>query len=305
MKFLKIILAILFIVVNLSANDDILVFKADNTKGDITPKSIEKVMKKAGYKVAENRNMNGPFKIQFKKTTFDVYNLLIAYYPKITQELAIKYPDSGVFNPFSVGIYQKKGSKDIFVSFLSAKGMSKIVGNGDDLFKKLEEVNKKTFLEAMPSAKLVKLDYKSQPTKEKLLTKFEVEVDPDEADDFIEELTMVLESGLKPIGFILASSNDYAIDLDDAKNEDYIFYNVFSLCKLKVIYNVSINHPEAGSFAPCSMAMYQKEGSNKMTIVFPNVHNWISTMGLKDKKIIDILLSAQSDIEKLIKSAIE
>ncbi len=305
MNILKILTLLLFVMMSLEANDEILVFKADNTKGQITPKTIEDAMKKAGYRVESNRDMNKPFKIQFQKSSFDTYNLLIAYYPSITQELTIKYPDSGVFNPFSVGIYQKKGTKEIFVSFLSAKGMSKIVGAGDELFKKLEEINKKTFLAALPNAKIVKPSYNSKETKEKLLTKFEFEVDPEEADDIIEEIEMVIENGLKPIGFIKANFNDYGIDLDDAKNEDYIFYHIYSLCKLKVIYNISIKHPEAGSFAPCSMAIYQKEGSEKMTIVFPNVHNWISVMNLEDKELIDILLKAQADIEKLIKSAIE
>ncbi len=305
MNILKIMMIMLFMLMSLNANNEILVFKADNSKGKITPKTIEKVMKKAGYKVDVNRNMNKPFEIQFKKTTFDTYNLLIAYYPAITKDLTIKYPDSGIFNPFSVGIYQKKGSKDIFVSVLSAKGMSKILGKGEEFFKKLEEVNKKTFLEALPNAKIVDLSYSSQATKEKLLTKFEIEVDPEEADDTIEEIEMVIENGLKPIGFIKANFNDYGIDLDDAGNEDYIFYHVYSLCKLKVIYNVAKTHPEAGSFAPCSMAIYQKEGSNKMVIVFPNVYNWISIMNLQDKELIGILLKAQSDIVKLISSATE
>ncbi len=305
MKILKIMMALIFVMMSLNANDEFLVFKADNSKGEITPVTIEKVMKKAGYKVEENRNMNGPFKIQFQKTTYDTYNLLTAYYPDITKELTIKYPDSGIFNPFSVGIYQKKGSKEIFISVLSSKGMSKILGEGDELFKRLEDINKKTFLEALPKGEIVKLPYSPVAVKEKLLTKFEFESDPEEADDLLEEIEMILENGFKPIGFVKASFNDYGIDLDDAGNEDYIFYNVYSLCKLKVIYNVAIDHPEAGAFAPCSMAIYQKEGSDKMVIVFPNVHNWFASMALKDKELVDILMKAQNDIEKLIKSAIE
>ena len=96
--------------------------------------------------------------------------------------------------------FQSLELRKIFISVLSAKGMSKVLGEGDELFKKLEDVN-------------------------------------------------------------------------NAGNKDYIFYNIYSLCKLKVIYNVAIDYPEAGAFAPCSMAIYQKKGSDKMVIVFPNVHN--------------------------------
>ena len=99
------------LVTSVSANKDILLFKVDNSKGNITPQSIEKVLTKAGYKVEENRDMNGPFKIQFKKTTYKTYNLMIAYYPKIMEALTVKYPNSGIFNPFQLEFIKKRVKK--------------------------------------------------------------------------------------------------------------------------------------------------------------------------------------------------
>lgn len=305
MKIFKIVITLLFLVINVSANSEIILFKVDNSKGKITPETIEKTLADAGYKVQENRDMNGPYKKQFQKTTFDVYNLMTAYYPKIMQELTLKYPDSGIFNPFSVAIYQKKGEKDLYVSILSAAAQSKILGDGEALFKELEALNRKSFLAALPGGEIIKLDYEAQAAKEKLITKFEMEVEDDEALDTKEEVEMVLEDGLKPIGFVMASFNEYNADLEAAKKDDYLYYDVYSLCKLKVIYNVAIKNPEAGAFAPCSMAVYHKKGTNKTVIVFPNVHNWIATLALKDQTIIDILMKAQTDIVKVIESAIE
>jgi len=305
MKIFKIVVMALLLVSSVSANKDILLFKVDNSKGNITTQSIEKVLVKAGYKVEENRDMNGPFKIQFQKTTYKTYNLLIAYYPKIMEQLTIKYPSSGIFNPFSVGIYQKKGDKNLYISMLTASAMTKILGKGEKLFKELEALNRKHFLEAIPGGEITKLDYEPIPTTKNLITRFELEVDDEEAEDIQEEVEMVIENGLKPIGFTMASFNAYGVDLENIKNEDYLYYDTYSLCKLKVIYNVAINHPEAGSYAPCSMAIYHKKGSNKMVIEFPNVYNWISTFALKDKELIAILEKAQNDIVTLIKSAIE
>lgn len=305
MKIFKIMAVLLLLMTSIHANEDILLFKVDNSKGKITPQSIEKVLSSAGYKVEENRDMNGPFKIQFQKTTYKTYNLLIAYYPAIMEELAIKYPDSGIFNPFSVGIYQKEGEKDLYISMLTASAMTKILGGGEKLFKELEELNKKHFLEAIPGGEITKLDYKPLGTTKELVTRFELEVDDEEAEDIQEEVEMIIENGLKPIGFTMASFNAFGVDLENAKNEDYHYYDTYSLCKLKVIYNVSIDHPEAGAYAPCSMAIYHKKGSNKMVIAFPNVYNWISTFAIKDKALIAILEKAQADITTLIKSAIE
>jgi uncharacterized protein (DUF302 family) len=301
----KIALVILFLAVSLWSNDSLIVYKVDNSAKKITPKTIEDSLKKDGYNILVNRDMNGPFKKQFEKTSFDTYNLMTAYNKKLNASLVSKNPNGGVFTPFSVAIYQKSGDKFLYVSFLSAKLQTKIVGGAEAEFKAIEEANIKAFLKALPNAKKHKLSYEPIATKEKLITSFEVESADDDADDEKEELEMVIDSGLKPIGFIKAGFNPYGIDLDEAKNNDYEFYDAYSLCKLKVIYNIALTHPEAGAFAPCTMVVYHKKGTNKTVIAFPNVYNWISTLALKDKKDIDLLEKAQKDIVTLIKSAIE
>ncbi len=305
MKMIKLLVSIVFIGSTLFANEDIIVYKVDNSAGKITPQTIEAVLAEVGYSVEENRDMNGPFKKQFEKTTFDTYNLMTLYYPDITMELVLKNALSGVFNPMSVGIYQKTGDKFLHVAFLSAKGMSKIVGGEADLFAKLEKVNRQSFTKAMPGSVEEKLAYEPQETKEKLLTQVLVEIDDDEADENKEEVEMLIEDGLKPIGFVMASFNEYGQDLEKAKKDDYIFYDTYSLCKLKVIYNVAITHPEAGAFAPCTLAFYHKKGAENSVLVFPNVYNWMSTLGLKDKKLEEILAKAQKDMEVLLNSTNE
>jgi len=305
MKLIKVIMIVLLSVVGLSANEDLIVYKVDNSAGKVTAKTIEDSLKKSGYVVQENRDMNGPFKIQFKKTTFDTYNLMVAYHKTKATELVAKHPRAGIFTPFSVAIYKKKGDKYLYVSFVSAKGMSKIVGSADALFKSLEEENVKAFLAAMPGAEKVDLGYKVAATDKKLFTEFTVEMEDDEAVEGKEDLEMEFEAGLKPIGFIKASFNEFGKDLEKAKNSDFAFYDAYSLCKLKVIYNVAITHPEAGAFAPCTLAMYHKKGEGKTTIVFPNVYNWISSLSLKDKKLIALLEGAQKDIVETISGIIE
>ena len=81
-------------------------------------------------------------------------------------------------------------------------------------------------------------------------------------------------------------------------------YDTYSLCKLKVIYTVSKIRPEAGIFAPCTMAIYQKRGTNKMVIVFPNIYNWFSTLNIEDENALKELKKAQSDMIKVIENAL-
>ncbi len=180
--------------------------------------------------------------------------------------------------------------------------MSRIVGGEKPLFAKLEAETRKAVEAALPGAKEVKTGGKRAKVDHALLTKILVENDPEEAEDNFDEIKMTIETGLKPIGFILANQLDYGMDLDEAGHDDFIFYQNYSLCKLKVIYNIAQSHPEAGAFAPCTLAMYQKKGAEETTLVFPNVYNWIASLNLQDQKLKALLLKAQSDMEALLNS---
>jgi len=305
MKRLIIFITILLFACNLGANDDLLIYKVDNKDKKFSAKSVEEGLKKSGITVLVNRDMNGPFIKQFKKSSFEIYHLITAYDKNISVKLVSHEPLSGIFVPFSMGVWQKKGDSNFYVSVLSSDGMSKIVGSNKDLYKKLESKIQSAIKRALPNSTLVKPKYSPIPTDKKLISKFVSEVADDEADDNKDELEMVFESGLKPIGFIKAGQLSFDFDLDEAKNNDFAFYDTFSMCKLKVIYNIAQTRPEAGAFAPCTLAIYHKNKTNKTTIAFPNVYNWISTLSIKDKKLVEILTKAQSDIEKLIKSTLE
>ncbi|WP_281951700.1 DUF302 domain-containing protein [Nitrosophilus kaiyonis] len=294
---LAIILSLIF------ANEEIIIYKS---KVNITPQKIEEIFIKEGYSVQTNRDMNGPYKKQFGKSEFDIYNLMTVYYPKITKELVLKDADSGIFAPFSIVIWKKKENKYIHMGVLSAKAKAKILGFDfdDKLLAELEKKNIETIKKALPNAKRVNLSYKPKPIKEKLKTKYVFEVADDEAMDTKDELEMMIEDGLKPIGFVMANFNDYNYDLKEAGIKDFIFYDTYSLCKLKVIYTVSKIRPEAGVFAPCTMAIYQKRGTNKMVIVFPNIYNWISTLNINDENAIKELKKAQKDMINVIENSL-
>lgn len=120
-------------------------------------------------------------------------------------------------------------------------------------------------------------------------------------EDTREEFEMIFEGELKPKGFTMAN---FTVLVDYMENEesDYLFYDVYSICKLKVIYQVSKKYPEAGAFAPCSLAVYQERDSEEIVIEFPSVYNWINAMDIKDKKALAELEDAQSDMEEILDS---
>ena len=291
----------------LHASHDIEIFTSDNSDGKITTKSIEDAFKKVGFSIAENRDMNGPFIKQFKETTFDVYNLFTVYEEKIVLELAKTYPNFGLFAPMSMSIYTKKGTKSISVASLTPEAMAKIMKIPADN-KELQALGilvKKALNIAMPNGKLETIPYSVATAKESLVTSFEMELDEEDWDEGKEEFQMAFEGGLGVNGFIMAGFTDVNYFLEEAKYEGYDFYDVYSICKLPVIYTIAKLRPEAGAYAPCSLYMYKKKDSNMMYMAFPAVENWISSLDVKDKEGLAVLKDAQVRMEQILKEATE
>ena len=285
----------------------ILVYTTDNSDGKVTPKSIEEQFKKAGFTISDNRDMNLPFTKQFQKTTFDIYNLFTLYKSDTVMSLVKEYPNIGLFAPMSMSIYTKKGAKTISISTLAPETMATIMGIPTDnkTLAELGEAVKAVFKAAMPNGKFETMTYKAIAPKGKLVSSYSAEMDADEWEDEKEELQLTIENELKPNGFVMAGFNDINMVFNEKKNNDYDFYDVYSICKLAVIYTVAINHPEAGAFAPCSLYMYKKKGEEKMHMGFPTVYNWVAAMAIDDKDALAALEDAQKRMDQILTESLE
>jgi len=160
----------------------------------------------------------------------------------------------------------------------------------------------------MPNAKVeIEMD-NPLPAKGKLLSTYEYELDdPDEWEDAKEELSMTVEDGFKPMGFVMSNFTEYNYMLtkEDSVSSPFDFYDTYSICKLKVIYNVAKTRPQAAAFAPCTMMLYKQKGSNKIVMGFPSVYNWMSSARVEDANAKKELMKAQKDFENILKSSIE
>jgi uncharacterized protein (DUF302 family) len=295
------------VVASAAVTQDIQIFTSPNLDGKITPATIEEAFKKAGFFISANRDMNGPFKKQFKETTFDVYNLFTFYSKKQTLALVKEYPNIGLFSPMSMSIYTKKGDKKISIALLTTEAMAKILKIPADnkALVKVGKMVKEALKSAMPEGKFETLAYTVQKPIGPLVSSYEMEMDPEEWEDEKEEFQMEFEGTLAPNGFVMAGFNDLNYDFDESKYEAYDFYDVYSICKLPVIYTVAKVHPEAGAYAPCSLYMYKKKGDKNMHLAFPSVYNWISSMAIKDKDSLEVLNEAQESMHKILTGLVE
>ncbi|GIT99380.1 DUF302 domain-containing protein [Sulfurovum sp. TSL1] len=318
--FTKLLLAMLVamgLVTGTVANDtntakhNVSILTADNSDGKITPKTIAAAFEKAGFFINDNRDMTAPWKKQIKDGTknfdtleFDVYNLFTIFKKDFVVKLAKKYPNIGLFSPMSMSIWTKKGTKTISISSLSTEAMAEIMGvPADDAelvaYGKLVQ---ETLRAALPNAKEETVTYEMKQPEGPLVSTAQLAMDPDgDWEEQKEEFQAAFEQALIPAMFINAGFNDLNYDIEESGYEGYTFYDVYSICYLEVIYTVAKTHPEAGAFAPCSMYMYQKRGTNTMEIGFPSVYNWIASLGIEDKASHDILLMAQKKMEDILK----
>jgi uncharacterized protein (DUF302 family) len=281
---------------------DIEIFTSSNEDGKITPKTIEEAFKKAGFTISANRDMNGPFVKQFKSSSFDTYNLFTFYKKEAVLDLVKKYPNVGLFAPMSMSIYTKKGEKTISVSSLSTEAMAKIMKapSDDATLQALRKLVKKTLKEAMPNGAFETLGYSMQKPKGDLVTHFSMEMDAEEWEDELDELKMGFEGELAPNGFVIAGFNNLGDEFEEANYEAYDFYEVYSICKLPVIYTIAQSRPEAGAYAPCSLYLSKKKKENMLEIAFPSVYNWMSSMAIDTDTDMKVLEDAQAGMQKIL-----
>ena len=288
-------------------NSDIEIISSENSDGKITPKSIEEAFIKAGFTVSANRDMNSPFIKQFKESGFDTYNLFTFYKTDAVLELVKKYPNVGLFAPMSMSIYTKKGEKTISVSSLTAEAMAKIMKapRDDKTLIALKKLVRETLQKALPKGVFGTPKYAINKPKGELVTTFTMEMDAEEWEDELDEFKMGFEGELAPNGFVIAGFNNLGDEFEEAKYEAYDFYEVYSICKLPVIYTIAKAHPEAGAFAPCSLYLNKQKNNNILTIAFPSVYNWLSSMSIENKEDIQTLEVAQEGMKKILSGLTE
>ncbi len=282
--------------------NDVRVFTADNRDGKITPSSIEHAFKEAGFVIAANNNMNAPFMRDFNQTSFDVYNLMVVFRKDTALALAEHYPTVGLFTPLSLSIYTKKGEKSISVASIVPAAAAKMMGipQENEHIVALGERIEEALRTAMPKGTFITLPYTMKAPVGKLVTQISYEQKGDDWEESKDDMQMLFEGSLAPSGFVMAGFSDLNYDFEEHDQEWYYFYDVYSICKIAVIYEIAKTHPEAGAFAPCSAYMYQKTGEKTVHMAFPSVYKWIAALGIKEQASIDVLLEAQRGFESIL-----
>jgi len=267
-----------------SANEQNLqIFSVDNTKGTMNAKSIEKAFNASGMFVDVNNDMNSIFEKRYKKVHHKSYNLAIFTNNGLVTKLIKKYPSIGLITPLSMSIFSDEKNR-INVSTLSLKGMAritKIPETNPDLVKYAVMLDA-ALHKALPNGSYLTPKNSAKASDKQLVTAFTTEFELEDGDTYVDlkdGFKEEFESEIATVGFLVPKS--YTLETDD-----YDFFDTYSIIRFNVIFPVSKNHPDAGSYAPFSLSIYKKKGDDTVHVAYPSIDNWIDDLGITDEEAI-------------------
>ena len=221
--------------------------------------------------------------------------------------LLIKAPELGGFSPFNLHIYKTKALDKSYVGHIVPDTMLDIVGVKDPIVRK-------EFNAIFPSldkmvqdeigGKVETTTYTSLP-KEPMMN-FELTFDrPEELSEYIETFQEEYEAAFEDSKYIIAGYKDFKETYTDLELEfdEYDAYFVYSLCHFTYSYNMfNKGRPDAGVFAPCSMYLYVKKGTNTLVIGMPKLSNWVAVLDIKDEKMKKSAYDLDAEIISIMKN---
>lgn len=278
-----------------SAEQNLRIFSADNSKGTLSAKSVEKAFNESGVTVDVNNDMNSIFSKRYGFVHHKKYNLAIFTNPEVLNKLMDKYPTIGLITPLSMSIYED--GRRINISTLSLAGMSRVTNipaNDPDLIAYAASVDK-ALHKALPGGKYLSVNHNTK-APESLVTAFELELEleddmtyADAKDAFAEEF----EGELGPVGFLVPKSYNL-------EHDGYDFFTTYSIIRFNAIFPVSKNHPDAGAYAPFSLVMYKKKGEDMAHVAFPSISNWVSDLDISDANTAKVVQETHDMIEGIL-----
>lgn len=290
---------------------DIRVMTVANPDGKITGATIEDAFTANGFVVDGNNDMNKPFSLRFGKTWYKTYRLAVVHHKDITARLAKDYPSIGLVTPLSMSIWSSNDNKDISLSSLTLRGMSRIAQipmTNPDLIAYADAMDK-AIKAAIPGGKYEDRSYnKVADMNMQLATLFTAEFNTDEettAADAKESFQEKFEAELEPVGFLFPSFIDLNGELEERGVTAYDYYDTYSVYKFDVIFPVSETHPEVGAFVPSTFFVYKKKGEATTYMGYPSVDNWLTATDIEDEKSIKPLVEAQELFANIVKEITE
>ena len=257
-----------------------------------------------------HKRVNDQYETKYGSTVLDLLSFMPIVNDKMILPLLNIDPRIAGFAPFNMLIYKKLDENTTHIGHLMPKVMLDIL----DI--KNKEVREKFTASFKPLNKSMEsfskefngtktyIPYKSLPKKTMINYEYKFKA-PEEMDDFLEEFQNKFELSFINKGYLIAGYHNFMDSTDDAEEilKGFDAFWTYSLCHLKFSYGMFDNkgaRPEAGLFAPCTMYMYIKKGTNTLVVGMFRLHNWAETLNIKEKSRVALIEQLDSEIPKIL-----
>lgn len=309
MKRLIFILAFtLFSTTCVWAKESLWLFSSPLTGKALHDAVVESITK-AGFLVADDRDMNEPYLKQFGKTHMKAYHTITVWHPASMKAALERDARIAAFIPFTILLYQGEKDSRGRISIPAPPAIMAALGNNDKLLHQAVVASQERAAKALLALKGTKKERQPYtPIIGGQGLMFDISYSLDREEDATakkEEIQQGLESALDVNGFKLANITNVLTDLEKAghKLEGYDMIETYSICKLKVIYQASQERPEVGAFAPCSVYFTKKKGEKMIHVGFPPTQNWINATLINNKEIIQTMREAENSVIEALQEA--
>lgn len=257
-----------------------------------------------------HKRINDSYKKHFGSTNLE----LISFMPTVNldkvRELLVAEPRLALYSPFNMLAYNKTGENTTKVMHLTPEAILDIAGVEDEsiktkfisMFKPLDEKIEKVYGGEKSYVTYNSLD-------DNRIMNYEITFKrPKDLSEFVDKFQEKFEEEFEDNKYIIAGYYDFKVNLKEnapTPMPEYDAFWIYSLCHLEFSYNIFDKQgmrPDAGIFAPCTMYMYIKKGSNKLIIGMPKLQNWATTLKITDKKRLDYIHKLDAEIPQILQS---
>ncbi len=269
-------------------------------------KVVEEDLPKIGFNLADpHHRVNDQYKAKYGSTTLDVLSFLPVVNDNNVMPLFNIDPRLAGFSPFNMLIHKSLKEEKTHVGHLTPEAILDILGIDD---KELSEKFIASFkpLDELLDKKFGKRTYKTYgKLSDDRMLNFEYEFDrPEDMDDFIDEFQNEFEMSFINKHYLIAGFHNF-LDTDDGEEAlaNFDIFWAYSLCHLEYSYNMFDNkgaRPDAGLYAPCTMYMYVKKGTNKLVVGMPKLINIIDTLDVKAPERVALVNKLDKEIPEIL-----
>lgn len=271
---------------------------------------VEKKLKSIGFNLTDpHKRVNDQYETKWGSTVLDVLSFMPIVRDRTILPLLNIDPRIAGFAPFNLVIHKKLDENVTYVGHLVPEVMFKILGIENEEVKSKFSAPFKA-LDATIAHELgghvSTIPYKNLPKKTMINYEYEFEA-PEDIDDFIDEFQNNFELAFINKGYLIAGFHNFMEATDDAEEilSNYDAFWTYSLCHLEFSYNMFDNEgarPEAGLFAPCTMYIYHRKGTNKLVVGMYRLHNWSETLDITNEKRLGLIEKLDTEIPAILEA---